>query len=234
MEHNKKFDYFPTKKANSDVTTGSDWGNGEIIYLRCEVTDTGCGLSSDEKKVLFTRFSQASPRTHVQYGGSGLGLFVSRQLTELHGGEIGVASVAGVGSTFAFYLKCRRAETENDTASMQTRLQIALKSDARLVTDTTSVTHGETSVSKLLQAVNLVGSPMKAAAAPMNPSDLHILIVEDNLVNQKILAAQIKKLGCIVYVANHGGEAIEVLQETKYCRLDGKDLSIILMVCDTF
>jgi signal transduction histidine kinase len=106
------FQYFPTKKVKSDFITGSDWGTGEILYLRWEVRDTGCSITDSEKENLFTRFSQASPRTHVQYGGSGLGLFISPQLTELQGGEIGVASEAGIGSTFAFYLKSRRTEGE--------------------------------------------------------------------------------------------------------------------------
>lgn len=102
------FHYFPTKRGVVDVTASKEFGTGELIYLRFRVSDTGCGLDESEQKNLFTRFSQASPRTHVQYGGSGLGLFISRQLTELQGGEIGVASTAGVGSTFAFYLKGRR------------------------------------------------------------------------------------------------------------------------------
>jgi signal transduction histidine kinase len=107
------FKYFPTKKARSDVTVGEDWGPGEIIYLRFEVRDTGCGLSEPEMKNLFHRFSQASPRTHVQYGGSGLGLFISRQLTELQGGEIGVASVAGEGSASfpLFFSSCPPASS---------------------------------------------------------------------------------------------------------------------------
>ena len=65
--------------------------------------------------LLFRRFSQASPRTHVQYGGSGLGLFISRELTELQGGQVGVASKAGVGSTFAFYVRARRCAPPEDS-----------------------------------------------------------------------------------------------------------------------
>jgi len=87
-------------KATQDLTLAPDWGTGQQVYLYFAVKDTGRGLSDDEKTRLFHRFSQASPRTHVQYGGSGLGLFISRELTELQGGEIGVASTAGKGSKF--------------------------------------------------------------------------------------------------------------------------------------
>lgn len=91
--------YFPSKIDRQDVTSGEEWGTGREIYLHFDVHDTGRGLTEEEKKLLFLRFSQASPRTHVQYGGSGLGLFISRELTELQGGAIGVASQAGVGSS---------------------------------------------------------------------------------------------------------------------------------------
>ncbi|KAJ4298680.1 hypothetical protein N0V88_003711 [Collariella sp. IMI 366227] len=78
------------------------------VFLIFEVEDTGEGLTEEEKKSLFQRFVQASSRTHVKYGGSGLGLFISRRLTELQNGSIGVASQPGVGSTFAFYIEAYR------------------------------------------------------------------------------------------------------------------------------
>lgn len=102
--------YFPSRLHRPDLTADEgEWGNGENIFLQFAVQDTGRGLDESEKALLFQRFQQASPRTHVQYGGSGLGLFISRELTELQGGEIGVASERGIGSTFAFYIKARRA-----------------------------------------------------------------------------------------------------------------------------
>ncbi|KKY32208.1 putative histidine kinase group protein [Diaporthe ampelina] len=95
--------------AEQDITDKPDWGTGEKFNLHICVADTGPGLTDEERSMLFQRFRQASPRTHVEYGGSGLGLFISRMLTELQGGQIGVISEKGVGSTFAFYIKSRKS-----------------------------------------------------------------------------------------------------------------------------
>jgi signal transduction histidine kinase/CheY-like chemotaxis protein len=247
------FDYIPTKTTRSEITLGKEWGSGEVIYLRFEVRDTGCGLTPDEKKLLFMRFSQASPRTHVQYGGSGLGLFISRQLTELHGGKIGVASKAGVGSTFAFYVQSRKSDSDTDMTMTNTQLQSSLQATVqRAKSVRKSLKAGP--ISNLLHVTvstpaSAGTSPAASAPAPSpvvsnslsksklttttsSPSSYHILIVEDNLVNQKVLATQIRKQGCTVYVANHGGEALALLKESRFYKgrkYDGKELSVILM-----
>ena len=84
------------------------------------VRDTGRDLSLHEKNLLFRRFSQVSAKTHIEYGGSGLGLFISRQVTELQGGEIGVASEADVGSKFAFYCKAVRNSLIGESCTVGT------------------------------------------------------------------------------------------------------------------
>jgi hypothetical protein len=66
-------------------------------------------MTIEEQGNLFTRFSQATPRTHIHYGGSGLGLFISKKLAELQAGAIGVFSEPDVGSTFAFFMATRVA-----------------------------------------------------------------------------------------------------------------------------
>lgn len=75
------------------------------IYVFVSVSDTGPGMTDTELATLFQRFSQASAKTHTLFGGSGLGLFVCRQLTELMGGRIEVVSEHGKGSQFRFFIR---------------------------------------------------------------------------------------------------------------------------------
>ncbi|CAG8952915.1 hypothetical protein HYFRA_00007629 [Hymenoscyphus fraxineus] len=207
-------EWFPSKESKPDPTLKHEWGSGQQMYLFFAVKDTGRGLSEEEKAKLFNRFSQASVRTHVQYGGSGLGLFISRELTELQGGEIGVSSAAGEGSTFVFYIKAR----------------LSGGLDSGKHTRNVSIT-------------SQASSEANADAHTINPRprrNYHILLVEDNLINQKVLSKQLRSAGYTVHVANHGGEALDFLSKTRLWKENQTntnsetanrpmDLSIILM-----
>ena len=206
--------YFPTRAKRQDLTQGEEWGTGEKLYMHFAVQDTGRGLNEDETKLLFLRFSQASPRTHVQYGGSGLGLFISRELVELQGGEIGVRSKAGEGSTFAFYITSRRS---SDPLEIMEQTDSARSADAQH-----SPLGTLASIPTLRQSVSR--SPPSVQWSKESNKPLSILIVEDNLVNQRVLQKQLRNKGFGVHVANHGLECLDILRTSSFMRTSSHPL----------
>lgn len=238
--YTKAFQFVPTRGIPLlDITTGEDWGSGEMIYLRVEVRDTGCGLTPEEKDLLFERFAQASPRTHAHYGGSGLGLFISRQLAELHGGQIGVSSEAGAGSIFGFFIQCKRTTSSSRPAIHRTITSQSADHTERnrdLAASVAGMDIQSPTSKEIVAELPGIISPEASAPtatssrlAPAASETLHILVVEDNIVNQKVLTKQLRKAGCIVSTADNGLIALTELKKTAYFTPDGVPLSIILM-----
>ena len=122
----------------------------------------------------------------------------------MQGGNIGVGSNEKAGSIFSFYIKSRKAQAPRDAR----------------IDSTTHVDPQETTQSPT--------SPPSTS-----PTQLHILIVEDNLINQRVLSNQLKKLGCTIQVAGHGKEALEELKKTTHWKdpivETPSKLSVILM-----
>lgn len=222
-----------------------------LFFVHFSITVTGRGLSEEERGSLFTRFSQVSPRTHIDYGGSGLGLFISRRLTELQGGAIGLASESKKGSTFSFYIKTRRIEPamvrrgsipsilpedirhrpetplvnisrppppiripsyRNDDGSRRSTPR-----NPRLLRQSPSLRRSSFAHSESPLEVH-EPRPLPETQQSENSNEtrdaIHVLVCEDSLVNQRVLAKQLRKLGCVVNVANHGRGTLEYLEQT--------------------
>lgn len=229
---NSKVRFIPRARAADDHDADEQRRERGLppIWLIFEVKDTGQGLTEDEMKSLFQRFVQASSRTHVKYGGSGLGLFISRRLTELQNGAIGVASSPGVGSTFAFYIEARvpsadavREAVEAAAAAREfaaATMLVPLTRNHRLpqadrLTPTTS-SRSSPALGGLPRPPLLPGSSKVSASSPSRPRAREIegvLIVEDNIINQHIT-----RRGLNDYyrtdVANHGVEALEKVRRS--------------------
>ncbi len=91
-----------TASGSVSVTVKREVDQSGTALARFNVTDTGLGISADRMDRLFKSFSQVDTSTTRQYGGSGLGLAICKRLAELMGGDIGVNSEVGAGSTFWF------------------------------------------------------------------------------------------------------------------------------------
>ncbi|MFZ5594947.1 MAG: response regulator [Pseudomonadota bacterium] len=303
----------------------TDWGEVVIrvtlvresedqVSLRFEVSDTGIGIAPETLRLLFQPFTQADGSITRKYGGTGLGLAISKQLAELMGGEIGVESEQGAGSSFRVDLPFQKQEgvapsmnhtlenikdirvlvadenaayrtalshqivawggvsdvaggaeevlsmlrsaqasgkpydlaildadmpemaewqlprtIKNDPAIATTRL-IMLASYGRHVSDAEAARRAGIAGS-LAKPVRLAhfhdclsdtrdasagqeGFPVEAE--PLVAHDARILVVEDNVVNQKVALGMLQRLGYAADVANHGGEALALLAGRRY------------------
>ncbi len=155
--------------------------------VRFEVRDHGIGLSEEEMGKLFQSFQQADTSTTREYGGTGLGLAICKQLAQLMGGEVGVRSAPGQGSTFWF--------------------------TARLGVSPRAVPEIINSVSDA--AAELVASA-RSAAVMATLKDARILLVEDNTFNQQIALEMLEEVGSAVCLANNGEEALALLRQASF------------------
>lgn len=215
LDHIPGFRFAPSAKDEPSVSLADDQRQslGELIYVRFKVQDTGCGLTAEERQILFQRFKQASPRTHAQYGGNGLGLFISKRLAELHGGRIGVASEAGKGSIFCFYIQVGRSglPSHEQTNTRPLPIEKHVGSDDSLQRQLSPQRQDVASTGG--QGASLVAT---RASKEFDARQTSILVVEDNLINQRVLGRQLRKMGCTVYLANDGLEALTFLSTTRF------------------
>lgn len=113
-----------TDRGRVSIVFSQDRTGDDRIWLHCRVTDTGIGMNEEQIGRLFQSFSQADVSVARKYGGTGLGLVISKQLVELMGGSIGVESVPGKGSSFFFSLpfdvpQVQVEETEQGTSKAE-------------------------------------------------------------------------------------------------------------------
>ncbi|KAH0370992.1 histidine kinase, partial [Aureobasidium melanogenum] len=214
----RKKDFDETETVSAMLSAHNLDDDADNVYLMFSVTDTGCGLTSEESQLLFQRFAQA-PKTYKQYGGSGLGLFISRELVELQKGQIGLHSEPSVGSRFAFYIQAKHAARRSRAGS------VASVESTVSVRNLPHSVGGSFDVVKVLEKIDVVPQVRSLV------KDMHVLLVEDNLINSKVMAKQLRKLGCEVDVAENGLEALNHLSKTTYLSStkEATPLSLILL-----
>jgi signal transduction histidine kinase/ActR/RegA family two-component response regulator len=145
------------------------WSGSLLHFI---VKDSGIGIPVEKMKSIFEQFSQVDNTLSRQYGGSGLGLSISRELAEMMGGQLNVESEVGQGSTFHLYLPLIEAESMSDATASSTAIA--------------------------------------------DQFELHVLVVEDDRINQFVITRFLTDLGCSVECVADGELAVAAVREGDY------------------
>jgi two-component system, sensor histidine kinase len=172
----------------------------DSAQLEISVQDSGIGIELKKQSQLFKPFSQIDSSTTRKYGGTGLGLAISNELVSKMNGELKCISEQGKGSTFIFNVQL---ETTNHTGEMTQRVNST--TDLEKATPL-AITHSGPSRK----------DDEQETSAENNPMDMHVLVVEDNVINLKIISAILRKVGCRVSFAENGREAVLMTDENHY------------------
>jgi len=159
------------------------------VSLEFSIKDTGIGISQEKQQKLFKAFEQGDSSTTKEYGGTGLGLMISKQLIELMNGEIFVQSKEGEGSCFSFVLELNVASEETFAQNPFRVSEYSLQEEQDLI-------------------------PSESYHASKSQK---ILLVEDNEINQLVAQNMLEEYGFEVVIAHNGKEAVLHAKEESFC-----------------
>ena len=202
------------------------------VVLRLEVANTGIGMTSEQVSRLFTDFEQADDSTTRLYGGTGLGMAISKRLTEMMDGSIGVTSVYGEGSTFWIEIPF--------VVSRRERNVTATTSDCGITSDSCNAgDNSEDFTAEAFAGTAAPAGPVASAGATAETlltlpdsafdmladlginqmrrrQNMHILIAEDNPINQDVICQLLDFPGLEVQIAGNGRIAVDMASAAAY------------------
>ncbi|KAJ2958408.1 hypothetical protein NQZ79_g6010 [Umbelopsis isabellina] len=245
-----------TNSTSNPVTPLTPPGAGELLSIPVNqrmsqlmfiVEDNGIGISPRNQEKLFREFGQAEVSISRRYGGSGMGLFICKQLVRLFNGTIGVQSTPGEGSQFWFtawfhtseeasatpgsdnnnYFSMEQAMMVNNNYDGESSSSHANESGSDSATNDASSSEGSDSPSQVIT------TPAPKTKKSAIKKDLRILVVEDNRINQQVLYKFCQGLGYnSVQVVADGRSAVKkcskhtfdvILMDMSMPRMNGMD-----------
>lgn len=174
-------------------------------FAKISIIDTGIGIEPEKTQKIFNSFEQADGSINRLYGGTGLGLTISKHLTELHGGKITIESKAGTGSTFSVFLPIANADSAFEPYQQ-----------------TQFANNDSLSRPRLLEDEKQWWEPSPSTAARVTgkliPNGRHqfkVLVVDDDAVNRRILENHLTAENYQVLVADDGLSALESVRQNQ-------------------
>ncbi len=177
-----------TEKGSVEISATVVPGNEQLTIT---VSDTGIGIPEDKLDQIFESFEQGDGSTAREYGGTGLGLAVTKKLVELHGGSIRVESTVGVGSRFTFTLPVTSGQVAA-SASDRSYLSCVLRSREEV--------NESESLKPLIQTND-------------NSQQFKILMVDDEPVNLQVLINHLSLQNYSLTQASNGAEALTAIEQ---------------------
>ena len=209
--------------------------------LKIVVSDTGIGIPNDKLESIFKSFEQAEGSTGRKYGGTGLGLTITKQLVELHGGRIWVDSEVGVGSSFSFTLPiCQQpavpdppgisiSKVNNGSVLIEEVETFPSISQNFAVPDTSSILIPRVdNVNYFIEEVE-TSIDINKNKNHLGNGDFHILVVDDEPINLQVVSNHLKANNYQVTESLNGKEALITLEKHKNFDLILLDIMMPIM-----
>ena len=189
---------FSQRGGSIELNVRSEIDQLGVVVIRFEVKDTGIGMDASVCNKIFDPFTQADGSATRKYEGMGIGLAISKQIVLLMGGNIGVESEVGVGSTFwftAMFEKLAYYEIEDDLTNKETVMA---------------------TIDHTTEKKSLSQSHEPEWDSPDKQRQVRILFAEDNLINQRVAVNLLEALGYEIDVVENGKAAVNALESIDY------------------
>ena len=168
--------------------------DGAVVF---SVSDTGIGIEPGQLSRVFAPFEQANPMIARRFGGTGLGLHISRQLVERMGGRIEVQSVPGAGSRFVVSIPFERAEFPEVSAP-----------------PTVAAVHAHAASGPVSAVADALAAQLQGAAEGL--AGRRVLVVDDNPMNRIVAQRFLHQAGLLTEAAESAAEALEALEHSHF------------------